>query len=347
MPESNLLTLFDKLIEHRLSSPEATFLNIGGRGYYENPTSDLLRFFLYPKNAHGLGTLFIEALLSASNINVSKESLEFLNPVERETLTTNNNRIDLLIQAPGWILLVENKIRHEVNNPFSDYENLANQRKKPEDKTFFLILSPQGDSHQENWKGISYQKLITEITKRLAICTPLQKSSKWWHFAMDFTLHLDQELYEKPMTNDQIKFAEQNFTKLSEAAQMQNRYRKHVREHLKNRIEKDLNLQDVSFSNDRKWAEHFYSASWPESYPVWRIEPDEDTFKVCFSIYMNYATDSQIQSALNEFALNTKLKHSVEGANTHIWQSDLTTDKDEAESSFIKAISILASVYSK
>lgn len=49
--------LFEELIHLKQSEAQATFLNIGGRGYYENPASDLLQFFFRPDNAHGLGTL--------------------------------------------------------------------------------------------------------------------------------------------------------------------------------------------------------------------------------------------------------------------------------------------------
>ena len=49
--------LFEELIHLKQSETQATFLNIGGKGYYENPASDLLQFFFRPDNAHGLGTL--------------------------------------------------------------------------------------------------------------------------------------------------------------------------------------------------------------------------------------------------------------------------------------------------
>lgn len=56
-----------KLIEHIKSLPtpeipEQTIFSIGGRGYYENPTSDVLAFFCDSEGTHGLGNLMMEAL---------------------------------------------------------------------------------------------------------------------------------------------------------------------------------------------------------------------------------------------------------------------------------------------
>jgi len=34
---------------------EKTIFSVGGRGYYENPISDILAFFFNPQEVHGLG----------------------------------------------------------------------------------------------------------------------------------------------------------------------------------------------------------------------------------------------------------------------------------------------------
>ena len=46
-----------ELVAHLLRRHVDTILNVGGRGYYENPMSDLLAFFLDPSACHGLGDL--------------------------------------------------------------------------------------------------------------------------------------------------------------------------------------------------------------------------------------------------------------------------------------------------
>lgn len=159
MDKERLVLLFNEIKACRQSKTEATFLSIGGRGYYENPASDLLQFFLVPSNAHGLNTLFIDALLTVANTSVKSDSLKTLT-VQREVLTENNNRIDLRLKTEGWIMLIENKIWHEQVNPFEDYKNLAEQKRRATDEKFFIILSPSGHSNQSGWVGLSYAQLI-------------------------------------------------------------------------------------------------------------------------------------------------------------------------------------------
>jgi len=48
---------------HLLPEPEKTFFDVGARGHYENPTTDLLAFFIDPDEEHGLGDCFLRALL--------------------------------------------------------------------------------------------------------------------------------------------------------------------------------------------------------------------------------------------------------------------------------------------
>lgn len=43
---------------------EPSIFALGGRGYYENPTTDLLAFFLDPAQVHGLEECFLTALLN-------------------------------------------------------------------------------------------------------------------------------------------------------------------------------------------------------------------------------------------------------------------------------------------
>ncbi|MEG7266187.1 hypothetical protein V1993_31095, partial [Pseudomonas aeruginosa] len=43
---------------------EPSIFALGGRGYYENPTTDLLAFFLNPAQVHGLEECFLTALLN-------------------------------------------------------------------------------------------------------------------------------------------------------------------------------------------------------------------------------------------------------------------------------------------
>lgn len=300
--KERLSKLFRDIELNRKPKRETTLLSIGGRGYYENPASELLQFFFGPQNEHGLETLFIkalkEALSEATELELPDHSLNCIT-VDREVRTGAGNRIDLVLKAPDWILLIENKIWHEQANPFEDYEKHSKLSKNPGDKEFYLILSPSGESSQTGWHGLSYIHLIAAIEERLNNCEAKTKATKWWHFAKDFALHLKQELYGTPMTDDEIKFAEQNYGLLEEAVQLQNRYQTHLLTYLPNLIDGKYKTNGASAKLD-SWCVRLYHIGWPQSNIAWWWD-DKDRNQIKFSIYIESPTDNQLTQAKATF----------------------------------------------
>ncbi len=93
-----------------------TFMEIGGYPHYEN-VSNFLRFFFDPEGPHGLGSLFLDALLASVGAG-GEEGLGGNVSVEREVGTAAGNRIDILIQSDSHAVLIENKIFAAAANPF-------------------------------------------------------------------------------------------------------------------------------------------------------------------------------------------------------------------------------------
>ncbi|MFW8079771.1 PD-(D/E)XK nuclease family protein, partial [Klebsiella pneumoniae] len=104
----------------------------GARGHYENPVSDLLAFFIDPDAPHGLNTLVLGALLECLPAHVDAS---LLSPPAREVMTQKGTRIDLLLESKEWAMVLENKIWHQLNNPFNDYSGYLEQ-KHPDKKPF-------------------------------------------------------------------------------------------------------------------------------------------------------------------------------------------------------------------
>src|SRR5699024_6639673 len=123
----------------------------------EVPFANLLGFFFRPKESHRLGTYFLEALLKTPcykildddgsslpvNLhpelktrvdNLKQEDIE----VELEYRTAEDNRIDILIDAPEFVVCIEFKINHELNNPLQDYVNYV-RKTYPNKRHFFVI----------------------------------------------------------------------------------------------------------------------------------------------------------------------------------------------------------------
>jgi hypothetical protein len=109
--EQRLLQMLREVSGHDRPPQDPTLFSLGGRGYYENATSDLLAFFLRPEESHGLGSTFLDAFLRClpddSAIVTPRKHVR----VAREEATRNGKRIDLVIRGMGWMILIENKIR--------------------------------------------------------------------------------------------------------------------------------------------------------------------------------------------------------------------------------------------
>lgn len=164
------------------SSTPATFLETAGYPHFENVASNLLAFFLDPDEDHGLGSLFLDALLAPLPI----ERLT-VHSIEREAGTANGNRIDLLIDCESHVIGVENKIYAPVYNPLDDY--WAHLQQVAGDRRAILLLlglhEPPPGSLPADVVAVTYDQLMARVRQNLgtyATDTPAQ----YLTFALDF-----------------------------------------------------------------------------------------------------------------------------------------------------------------
>jgi hypothetical protein len=186
--------------------PEATLFSIGGRGYFENPTTDVLAFFCDSNGPHGLGNLLINALFKALPASLSFDDVEVISTPEREVRAPGGKRIDLLIEGNDWVMVIENKIYHQQNNPFSAYQryvedNKILQNKKP----IYVVLSPQGDA-PKGWLGLSYPTLLTQLKKDLANAFIELPLNKWLVLLREFILHMEGIMAKPAMPEETVEF---------------------------------------------------------------------------------------------------------------------------------------------
>ena len=162
----------------RLSAPverSQTFMEIGGYPHYENVCSNFLRFFLDPARPHGLGSLFVDALLDSVGVGDWNEDLGGNISVEREASTAEGNRIDILIKSDSHAVLIENKICAAVANPFDDYaeylNNLKNENREAyaEDKKIKILLTlyPPGEGSDDGFRNLTHADFASAVRSRL------------------------------------------------------------------------------------------------------------------------------------------------------------------------------------
>lgn len=199
---------------HRQPAQEASIFDLGGRGYYENPTTDLLAFFLDPAQVHGFGDCFLRTLLGCICPQSPLDPALAL-PPQREVSTLNGNRIDLLLEGDDWLLILENKILHSQINPFDDYEFHAGTLANNTRHCYFAVLSPLGQTPGGKWAGLSYANYIKALREALAQHMALQPLDKWQVLAGEFLLHLENVTVERTMGDDSIDFVFENLPQIN------------------------------------------------------------------------------------------------------------------------------------
>lgn len=144
-----------------------TFMEIAGYPHYENVCSNILAFFMDPKEPHGLGTLVLDALANATGI-ANGEELSGDVSVDREVGTEAGNRIDILITADDHTTLIENKIFAAANNPFDDYAtHLDRISGNGEQHKILLTLYPGNEGSQWGFTNLTHEEFVGQIRSLL------------------------------------------------------------------------------------------------------------------------------------------------------------------------------------
>jgi hypothetical protein len=343
MPDYDFTGLESLLAEARkyaIPPKETTLFAVGGRGYYENPASDLLAFFLQPDAEHGLGNLFLSTFLELIVVEHRQLNMKSCVSVLREAQTEDLSRIDLRIIGPDWCLLIENKIRHGQSNPFTSYEAHAKGLRKKE-KTFLAILSPDGHSEADGWIGVSYEKYCLALRAKLAAMFFESPLSKWHVFAREFILHMENELYNPPMTNDQVAFVEKHADQIDQLQELAQQYRQFVCQELKVRLDKSVNRNTFNSWLD-SWNGHSLvirckSQAWGDSDMVlFKLEGTGQKFFI--RAYLEDGSEPRLSNA--KLALNDM---QYESGRYPYWTSPAGYDsRDEAIDELCKLAQIVS-----
>lgn len=100
---------------------EKTFMDIAGISIYENNWSDIYAYFFNPKEKHGLGRLFIEALNTLVSEKTGKKPLLMDKFSVFREYPIEGKWIDLLIKSEKEAIIIENKVYANLHNPLDIY----------------------------------------------------------------------------------------------------------------------------------------------------------------------------------------------------------------------------------
>ncbi len=135
--------------------------------------SNMLAFFLDPKEQHELGDVFLKALLKAANSPLTSDSLGEVQVI-REDPTGSNKRIDIVVEGKFFIIGIENKIGAKAYNPFKDYRKHLTERATPNNgrqakvEMILLSLKPEKRKDLAGFKPVTYKSFFDALEPELA-----------------------------------------------------------------------------------------------------------------------------------------------------------------------------------
>ena len=225
---------YKQLIEEarKLARPavERNIFSICGRGHYENPISDLLAFFIDSSEEHRFGNLFLSSLFEAAGIEPAPGACR---PPIREECTDRGNRLDLVVEGDGWLLAIENKIRHQVINPLDDYvEHIVGRTPSLDEgsRHFVILCAREHKPAPQGWRTVTWRSYVDRIKQNLASRLTEPLNMKWQVIMREFLLNIEQECGDERMKDERIEFIRKNFQATCELEDMRWEYVRHMKE---------------------------------------------------------------------------------------------------------------------
>lgn len=174
-----------------------SIFDISGYPHYENVCSNVLAFFLDPEKEHGLGDLILSSLLKLAQ-HPQEQSIGAAS-IEREFSTNAGGRLDILIRTDGFVIGIENKIFHHLNNDLDDYQSTLKSQSKDSLTIVGVVLSlhPVAPAESSSFINILYGELWAEVEAGLGIYAA-EASLKWMAYLLDF-IHTTKSLAGKSM----------------------------------------------------------------------------------------------------------------------------------------------------
>ena len=205
---------------------EPTFLDISGFPHYENVCSNILQFFFQTNEAHGMGDLFIQALLKTVGENISNTIL--VNDVVREQPTPSGKRLDIVITTDDYVVGIENKIYAVLTNDLADYSSYL-QSILTGRKLKRIVLSLYPIATYSGFVNITYKELFKSLDSLMG--NYWQGSNrKFMDYLNDFMQNIRRLEGAPSMNSDEIKFINDNILDLENLYSTLNNMKKELRQ---------------------------------------------------------------------------------------------------------------------
>lgn len=192
-----------------------TFMQISGYPHYENVCSNILSFYFESNNEHGLRDLCYQALLKCLKEDKGELSNESVVDVERE-VNCNGKRLDLVLTSDSYVIGIENKIWHELNNDLKIYKKEIDNRTKNNDLTpICIVLGIRKETPSSGFISVTYKQFLKEL-KSLSGHYSIHANSKYVTYLHDFIKTIEDLQGENMKNEAHVEFFKENYQIIQE-----------------------------------------------------------------------------------------------------------------------------------
>lgn len=213
IPDGMLEFLADFPID-RLSRGRKTVFDIGMKGHFENPMTDILAFYLDFNEEHGLGDLLLKSFLKSADVGYLEAKLGTA-PIREKV-----GRIDLVLEGKDWIIAVENKVHHAAVNPFEEYKKALIRYNTRNKKMRYFILSPY-DPKISGWCWLETPRLMRALIESLVQNSFSGETVVWAMFFKEFcqnVINVTEVVGANRMSEENFSLIIENWNKIKMVA---------------------------------------------------------------------------------------------------------------------------------
>lgn len=211
---SGLLGLFKNLNENT-PKVRPTLMSVSGYPHYENVISNILAFLLDSSAEHGQNDLWVKSLMDCYIMKSPEEDLRSdaisVHSVDREQLTTEGNRIDIVITGEPYTIGIENKIFSSVYNDLDEYsaeiEKLANFNVQSQPINILLSVKNEESSLRAGFINITCSELLDKVKSNMEEYRE-EADDIWLINTDEFIYTMEQYVMTQQLDLDFIRFLE-------------------------------------------------------------------------------------------------------------------------------------------
>lgn len=247
-----LLRKFEEIEKPNLSNP--TFLEIAGYPHYENVCSNILSFYFDSNELHNLGDLLIQSILNCIDFDFQEKSTESIS-VNREVVTDEGKRIDIVIECEEIVIAIENKIWAPIYNDLNIYSKFIDKEfKGREEIKLVLSVLPVFEGLKSDFRNITYQNLFDELKANIGEKL-IHANPKYLTLLTDFMESISNLTKPDEMNKEMLNFFIEEEERISELMNEKRKLDFFILKKIK-KIQGLINLDELENTNQWIWRKY-------------------------------------------------------------------------------------------